>query len=230
MKILAINAMVEAIRTGASGKTLIVLAQELSNLSQETRSRATDSIELLEKIMERTGKQVEFSTELDQSRAEIDSMIEKAKTLTVTILSSMQEVNALAKKMGSDSHSLSSRINKLIPGIRFPTIMGERIEENWLAICEIIEKIEEKYPQFTEKNPAVEKMMEQVSQKYVMDRERSIHAQVTGRGTEQETSDSGDVSLFDEDDGFELFDDDMEQAGEAGETKEQEFDDNIELF
>ena len=221
--------MVEAIRTGESGKTLIVLAQELSNLSKETRSRATDSIELLQQIMERTQRQVEFSTELDQSRSVIDEMIEEAKALTVTILSSMQEVNTLAKKMGSDSQQLSSNINSLIPGIRFPTLMGDRIEKNWLIICQIIERIEEAHPQFTEKNQAVEKMLEELSEKYVMDRERSIHAQVTGRSAVEDMSEADDIELFDnDDDGIELFDD--EPAAEPGAQKNDEFDDNIELF
>lgn len=230
VKILAINAMVEAIRTGETGKTLTVLAQELSNLSKETRSRATDSIELLQQIMERTEKQVEFSTELDQSRSVIDEMIEEAKALTVTILSSMQEVNSLAQKMGTDSQQLSSSINNLIPGIHFPVLMGDRIGENWLTICQIIEKIEETHPEFTEKNPAVEQMLEDLSEKYVMDRERSIHAQVTGGSAVAAASDSDDIELFgdDDDDGIELFDDEVDT--ETAAQQEDEFDDNIELF
>lgn len=229
VKILAINAMVEAIRTGAAGKTLTVLAQELSNLSKETRTGATDSIGLLQNIMEQTEKQVHFSSNLNQNRETIDTMIEKAKTLTGTILSSMQEVSSLAQKMGRDSQDLSSRINKLVPGIRFPVIMGDRIEGNWNLINDIIETIEERYPQFTGKNSEVERMMEKLSEKYVMDRERSIHAQVAGGGTAQGNSDSNDIELF-EDDGFELFDDDSGQETDVQEKKEKEFDDNIELF
>ncbi len=239
VKILAINAMVEAIRTGDAGRTLTVLAQELSDLSKETRTGATESIGMLQDIMERTEKQVEFATDLNQNREAIDTMIEQAKTLTGTILSSMQEVSTLAQKMGRDSRDLSSRINKLVPGIRFPVIMGDRIGHNWEIICDVIEQIEEKYPQFTQKNPEVEKMMEKLSEKYVMDRERSIHAQVAGNAHVEEDSDSGDFEMFGDDDGFEmfddddgveLFDDDPEEETEGEKKKEQEFDDNVELF
>ena len=45
-------------------------------------------------------------------------------------------------------------------------------------------------------------MLEDLAKQYVMDRERSIHAQVTG-GTAAAAA-TGDVDLF-EDDGFELF-------------------------
>ena len=230
VKILAINAMVEAIRTGDAGRTLTVLAQELSNLSKETRIGATDSIKMLQDIMERTEKQVKFATDLNMNREAIDTMIEQAKTLTGTILSSMEEVNGLAKKMGRDSRDLSSQINKLVPGIRFPVVMGERIEQNWQIICDVIENIEESYPQFTQGNPEVEKMMEKLSQKYVMDRERSIHAQVAGGEYVATESDSDDFEMFGDDDGFELFDDDAGQEADDTKKKEQEFDDNVELF
>ena len=169
---------------------------------------------MLQKIMERTEKQVQFSTELNRKREEIDTMIAQAKTLTETILSSMQKVSLLAKKMGRDSQDLSSQINKLVPGIRFPALMGDKIDRNWLFLCGIIAEIEEKYPQFTEKNHDVEQMMKNISEKYVMDRERSIHAQVAGGGNAQIDSDSEDFELF-EDDGFELFGDDSGQIGRA---------------
>lgn len=230
VKILAINAMVEAIRTGDAGRTLTILAQELSDLSRETRSEATLSIEMLQDIMEHTEKQVKFATNLNQNREAIDTKIEQAKTLTGIILSSMQEVSGLATKMGHDSRDLSSRINKLVPGIRFPTVMGDRIVRNWQTICDIIENIEEKYPQFTQQNPEVEKMMEKLSQKYVMDRERSIHAQVAGGDYADDTSSSGDFEMFGDDDGVDLFDDDSAQDADGAKKKAQEFDDNVELF
>jgi chromosome segregation ATPase len=222
--------MVESHRTGAAGKTLTVLAQELSDLSKETRAGATESIKLLQNIMERTEEQVRFSTDLDQNREEIGTMIEKAKHTTWTILSSMQEVNALAQKMGRDSQNLSTRINKLVPGIRFPQIMGDRIERNWLRLCDMIDELEGQYPQFTQKNRDVEQMMEKLSQKYVMDRERSIHAQVAGGGDAQKNTDSDDFELFGDDDGFELFEDNPGEKTKDGKKTEQEFDDNVELF
>lgn len=220
VKILAINAMVEAIRTGAAGKTLTVLAQELSDLSKETRTGATDSIGMLQSIMERTEEQVQFATALNQNREEIDTMIEKAKTLTETILSSMQEVSSLAQKMGRDSQDLAARINKLVPGIHFPVMMGDRIDRNWTHLCDIVGQIEEQYPQFTQRNRDVEKMMEKLSEKYVMERERSIHAQVAISGDVQDEFGDGD---------FELFDNDVGRETEDKEKKE-EFGDNVELF
>ncbi len=232
VKVLAINAMVEAIKTGDTGATLTVLAKELSNLSHETRTGATHSIDKLQGIMACTEKQLEFSTNLSQDRGVVDTMIERAKTLTGTILSSMQEVSEIAQTMDSISQDLASRITELIPGIRFPDIMGDRIEQNWMTICQIINQIEDEFPQFLGKSVEVKEMLEKLAQGYVMDRERSIHAQVAGETADAGT-DMGDVDLFD-DDNFELFDDDIElfddDTDQEQKPEEEEFDDNVELF
>ena len=217
VKILAINAMVEALKTDTAGNTLSVLAKELSNLSQETRDGATESIAMLQNIMEGTEKQLEFSVNLDQSGAMVDEMIGKAKEFTGTVLSSLQEVSRIGHTMDNSSRDLSSRITKLIPGIKFPQILGDRIDQNWQIICRTIDRIEEVYPQFKEGSPEVKQMLKNLAQQYVMERERSIHAQVAG-GMRDDT-DSG-TDLFG-DDGFELFDED---------AKKEDLGNNIELF
>ncbi len=228
VKILAINAMVEAFKTDVAGNTLTVLAKELSALSRETRDGATYSIEMLQSIMEGTEKQMEYVKNLNQSREVVDEMIAGAKEFTGTILSSLQEVGTIGLNMDSVSRDLSSKINKLIPGIKFPQIMGDRIDRNWQAICRTINQIEEAYPRFQEKSSEVKKMLEKVAEQYVMERERSIHAQVAGQ--ESIDGDSGDVDLF-EDDGFELFEDNTPQdKKKAGGEKKDDFGDNVELF
>lgn len=229
VKILAINAMVEALKTDAAGNALTVLAKELSNLSQETRDGATDSIAMLQSIMQGTEKQLEFSVNLDQSGVVVDEMIDRAKKFTETILSSLQEVGMIGHQMDSSSRDLSSKITKLIPGIKFPQVLGDRIDRNWQAICRTIDQIEDAYPQFQEGSSEVKQMVEKLAQQYVMERERSIHAQVAGR--EVDDTDSGSIDLF-EDDGFELFDNDTaEDMKIADENKKKEdFGDNVELF
>lgn len=217
VKILAINAMVEALKTETAGNTLNVLAKELSNLSQETRDGATESIAMLQSIMEGTEKQLEFSVNLDQSGAMVDEMISRAKEFTGTILASLQEVSKIGHTMDGSSRDLSSRITKLIPGIKFPQVLGDRIDQNWQTICRTIDRIEEVYPQFKEGSPEVKQMLENLAQQYVMERERSIHAQVAGGM--RDAADSGPDLLAE--DGFELFDE---------KAKKEDFGDNIELF
>jgi hypothetical protein len=192
-------------------------------LSQETRSGATESIEMLQMIMEGTEKQLEFSVSLDQNSAVVDELIAKAKGFTATILSSLQEVSMIGQQMDSSSRDLSARITQLIPGIRFPQIMGDRIDKNWQTICSTINRIEENYPQFVEGNAEVKKMLEEMAKQYVMDRERAIHAQVTGGS--MAAAQTGAIDLF-EDDGFELFTDDSLAEGKDKEN----FGDNVELF
>ena len=194
VKILAINATVEAMKNGAVGNTLIVLAKELSALSQETHHSATDSIEKLKCIVAGTEKQMEFSVSLDQKSLAVDEMIARAKECTATILSSLQEIKELGQKMDRSSSNLAARILKLVPDIRFPQIMGDRIDKNWRLICLTIDQIEDHYPQFIEGNSEVKKMLEKLAKQYVMDRERSIHAQVTGDSAV--TAETGGVELF----------------------------------
>ncbi|MGB3222684.1 MAG: methyl-accepting chemotaxis protein [Desulforhopalus sp.] len=223
VKILAINAMVEALKTEAAGNALIVLAKELSNLSQETRDGATASINMLQSIMEGTEQQLEFSVNLDQNSLVVHEMIKKAKDCTDDILSSLQEISRIGQKMDNAGLDLSRRIIKLIPTIKFPQIMGDRIDSYWQMICSTIDQIEERYPQFIEGNSEVKKMLEEMAKQYVMDRERSIHAQVTGGSAA--AAGTGEVELFD-DDGFELFTDDA--PGEQ--LKNADFGENVELF
>ncbi len=228
VKILAINAMVEALKTDFAGNTLTVLAKELSALSKETRDGAAASIGVLQSIIEGTEKQLEYATNLDQSSEVVDEMIDRAKEFTGTILSTLQEVGAIGYHMDGVSRDLSSKITKLIPGIKFPQIMGDRIDRNWQAICRTINQIEEAYPQFQERSSEVKKMVEKVAQQYVMERERSIHAQVAGLGSADTGSEN--IDLF-EDDGFELFEDDKPlDKKKAGNAKKEDFGDNVELF
>jgi hypothetical protein len=228
VKILAINAMVEALKTDVAGNTLTVLAKELSALSRETRDGAADSIGVLQSIIEGTEKQLEYATNLDQSSEVVDEMIDRAKEFTGTILSSLQEVGTIGHKMDGASRDLSSKITRLIPGIKFPLIMGDRIDRNWQNICRAINQIEDAYPQFQERSFEVKQMVEKVAQQYVMERERSIHAQVAGQGSID--AESGEVELF-QDDGLELFEDNIpeDKKKSGGEIKE-EFGDNVELF
>lgn len=202
VKILAINAMIEALKAKTAGNALTVLAKELSDLSQKTRDGATHSIEMLENILAGTRQQLEFSENLDQSSAAVDAMINQAKSFVEKILLSLQMVGIIGQKMDGAGRDLSTRITKLVPAIRFPQIMGDRIDKNWRVICRTIDRIEESHPHFLEKRDEIMEILEQLTQKYAMDRERSIHAQVAG-GQAVETG-TGNAELF-EDDGFELF-------------------------
>jgi methyl-accepting chemotaxis protein len=230
VKVLAINAMVEALKTDTAGNTLSVLAKELSNLSQETRNGASDSIEMLQRIMEGTEKQLEFSVNLDESSTVVDEMIDKAKQFTGTILSSLQEVGSIGHEMDHSSQDLSSRITRLIPGIKFTQVLGDRIDRNWQILCRTIDQIEETYPQLLERSSEAKQIHEKLAQQYVMERERAIHAQVAG-GVAASGDSGGDIDLFD-DDGIELFEDDAAPGmGVAGESaQDDEFGDNVELF
>lgn len=227
VKILAINAMLEALKTNVSGNTLTVLAKELSSLSQDTRDGANDCIEMLQGITARTERQLEFSTNLDQSGIVVDEMINQAKVFTGTILSSLEKVGSIGTKMDHSSHDLSSKIMQLIPGIQFPHILGDRIDQNWQIICETIDQIEDAYPQLKEGSPEVKNMLKNLAQKYVMERERSIHSQVAGGVIDD--NESGEIDLF-EDDVVELFNDDTVQEYSDTNTAEKDFGDNVELF
>ncbi len=124
VKILAINAMVEALKTDVAGNTLTVLAKELSALSRETRDGATDSIEMLQSIMEGTERQMEYATNLNQSSVVVDEMIDRAKEFTGTILSSLQEVGTIGHNMDSVSRDLSSKITQVDSGDKIPSDNG----------------------------------------------------------------------------------------------------------
>lgn len=229
VKILAINAMVEAIKTDLTGNTLVVLAKELSNLSQETRENATSSIQQLELINSEAEKQLEFTESLNQDREVVDGMIENARGFTSSILSSLQQITLLAEKMNSSSADLANRITQLIPQMTFPQKMGERIDKNWQVVCGIIDLIDQQYPQFMEENSELQDMLEKLSEKYVMDRERAIHAQVAG--TAHNDSEMADIDLF-EDDDVELF---MDEPGQAEsqldkDGEQDDLGDNVELF
>lgn len=218
VKILALNAMAESSKTGVTGMTLIVLAKELSVLSQETLTGAAQGIEMLRGIIDGTRKQLEFTTRLNQSRSDVDAMIHRARELTETILTSMQQIGRVARAMDDRSRDLASRIMKLLPGIKFPEVMGERIDRNWGLICRMLDQIEERYPTLLENNDEVRQMVEDLSKQYVMARERSVHAQVAGIGVVEDIG-SEDVDLFGDED-VELF----------GSDEEEQLADNVELF
>ena len=210
VKILAINAMVEASKTQTAGAALNVLAKELSKLSQETRDGATASITMLHSIMAKTEKQLEFSVNLDTSGREVDTLIQQANGFTGAVMSTLQQVHTVSQKIDNSSGDLANRITRLLAHLQFPAIMGDRINRNWQLICTIIERIEDAYPQYIESSTEVREMVEKLSHQYVMEGERAIHAQVAGTSYETRR---------------------LEQTSPADSTdNEAEFGDNVELF
>ncbi len=241
IKLLALNALAEATRTGNNGRALRILAQELHHLSMDSEGSTGSAVAVLKAVSDTARLDREFSATLERQQGETESMAQDALRLAEAIGRVSDEIKQLARDLEEQGQALTSEISALIPSIRFPTVMIQGIVRGVDRLKGFLSEIERSSPDLHMDDSSLESLNEMAS-RYSMEKEREVHRQVAN-GSPSETTDSIPSTPSDDGNDVELFDnvpgtiDDQEQGLAMEDVEEgrqekavEEFGDNVELF
>ncbi|MCK8817179.1 methyl-accepting chemotaxis protein [Natroniella sulfidigena] len=103
IKMIGMNASIEAARVGDAGKGFTVVAEEVQKLAGKSSSSMSEIEEILTKVSE-------ITEQLDQVAKKIDEVSNKQNNVVTTIHSEVQNLNALGNNVVQMAESLSDDI------------------------------------------------------------------------------------------------------------------------
>ena len=226
VKLLALNALAEATRTWEQGGALRVLAQEIHHVSMDTEKVTESAIEHLKSISESTEGCTVFSKELEERHSASKAIAAQAVEFSAALRSASQELQVLSRRLDENSRHVLREVTDLIPSITFPSYMKEKIQTARERIGSAIQRLEELSPELEGKSYSVSGL-EQLTARYVMEKEREVFKQVVG-------SQEGPVSRAEEPE-VELFvtpeeGDPVPPSLSGASAGEEDLGDNVELF
>lgn len=145
--LLALNASIEAARAGEAGRGFTVVATEIGSLSDQSDKSAKEIQVIVNQIIEKSQKSVELSQEVSKiitdEQAYINETQNKFELLNGEINSSVNEIDAISKKI----QSLESSKNVIVSAVQdFSAITEENAASNQqvsASVMGIVEAISE---------------------------------------------------------------------------------------
>jgi hypothetical protein len=175
LHIKAINALIMSKRLGANGKTLSVLAEDVTEVSLESNEFVVDVVEILNAI---EGLATNFSSIAAQDEAGIKNNPSGIKQLSGNDMISVVYADYLAKSKLSieRSRDLKNKLNTLETDIDFLNKIESTLSNQKDEIYQMMEGIS---PFITEKSMADDEL-EHLGNRYTMEIERGIHKKALG--------------------------------------------------
>ncbi|MBF0486824.1 MAG: hypothetical protein HQK98_01560 [Nitrospirae bacterium] len=208
MNLLAMNAMIKVSRVGAAGRALGVLANEISNLSENANVRISDCAGLINSILKRSAQIKTYLSEQLLSRLETSKTVaEQTRQAIETVMEQDKEVIASMNKISASAAQLKVDIENVIKKINFSNIIQCTVTEVISELERILGDVMATIPGHIHDDVNFAPDLKEMLSRYTMQSERAIH---TGAAA----SEDGDSLLWGEscakpDDGagdnFELF-------------------------
>ena len=209
LHIKAINALIMSKRLGSNGKTLSILAENVTEVSSDSNEFVLDVVEILKSIGN-LAKTISYRSINDNSDSEENNTQNMSLTTGIDMIEKVyNDFITKSKQSIKNSEGLKSRIIQLEPRLEFLNEIEITLSEQLIKINKILEMIS---PFLPEKNNC-EHDFEQLSKRYTMEIERGVHNRaICGERIPEESGINTD------------------QGNTQEETGEDFLGDNIELF
>jgi len=219
----ALNAIIKSARVGSEGRSLEVLAQEVSRLSRQSHSFVSDVVAILKGLT-----QIEADT-----RSRADQTATGTQMDAAGIRSEMEKISQIYQTFKADmaalcsrAHVLESEIHAARSGVDFMMELGAGLSGVLDAITEMLNRMG--LASLTEGSPDGE-TWDKMAGRYTMESERILHHQAMGTSAAAIAADmdggddDGNCVLFDADEPAqaEPGDNPPDEAGAAGSFSEE---------
>ena len=118
--LLALNASIEAARAGEAGRGFAVVAEQISKLADQSKRSATEIQQIIQNIMESSGRMVEIMGEVEANMNHQQSKLEETGVKTAAVAdgveNSLQHIDGIREKMDVLGQS-GSAIRDVVEGL-----------------------------------------------------------------------------------------------------------------
>ena len=194
-KFLALNSLAEFIGTAGDNRTLMVLAQELRNLSREAQGLTSQGVSLLNEITQAMEEVRGFSEELHSKNDRNKEITEKAAQVSERLHSASAGLKQLGAELDKRGNEIAEEISGILAMLSFPDQIAGAVREVREEIVKCIREMEDAHPNLSDESS--QELLDKLASNYVMEQQRKVHRRVTNRPLSQEEEDmGGNVELF----------------------------------
>jgi methyl-accepting chemotaxis protein len=178
MKMLALNAQVQAARLGSDGRALSVLAEDMQRLADSWSVTAGETASLLQNAVNlATDLEDRLKSVLEDCRSQTAASQGRASRAVLLLQTANQKTEGAVQTISQASQSLGEEITALAGAIKFPEIAGAGLEGIIRSLEGIKDEVGEGLPA-DERRQINGKVLETVSGRYTMESERAVHRNV----------------------------------------------------
>ena len=220
IKLIALNASIQAAHTGEQGRSMGVMAEAVRTLSSEVG-------DLTQRVEDRLKRIVQHSDSLRSEAERASELSRRQERLIGGLEEQVQSLQAKDEEVVSgldwlhgESADLASAIEAADSGAHLEREVEAELTSAQEALSAVREASRERTPDAGADATSRSQRLQEILQRYTMESERMVHMAYAGMGQEQEESSEDGEQTGD----VELFQDEGEGEGE------DELGDNVELF
>ncbi|MDQ7838176.1 MAG: methyl-accepting chemotaxis protein [Thermodesulfobacteriota bacterium] len=176
MKILALNAQVQAARLGGDGRALSVLAEDMQHLSDSWSAVAEETASLLQSAVNVAADlKDKLEGVLEHCRSQTAKSQERASNAVLLLQTASDKTGSAVEAINQASHLLGEDVAALVNTIKFPQIAEAGLERVISHLEHLQDEIGKRLSPEEKRLITVTPVLDTTAERYTMESERRMH-------------------------------------------------------